>query len=172
MIGRSDVDGEVRARLFRAVQRFAPPWMSDQLEDLAQTAVMRILRGSPSWTLDDPLLRKIAYSVVIDELRRRKRRPEVEMSPSMPERIANSGDVSPEILIHGVGIGESVLTALQRLSVERKRAVTLYLQDHTVPEIASLLGWDVKRASNSVYRGLADLKGELERCGVLPIRTR
>jgi RNA polymerase sigma-70 factor, ECF subfamily len=36
--------------------------------------------------------------------------------------------------------------------------VTLYLQGHTVPETARILGWDAKRAENLVYRGLADLR--------------
>ena len=164
------VDDAVRARLAQAVRRFAPHWMGDQLDDLVQTAVMRILRGPPSWTLDPPLLRRIAYSVVIDELRRRKRRPEVEMSPSMPDRIVNSGELSPETRVHGAGVGESVVAAVHGLSDDRRRAVTLYLQDHTVPEIADLLGWDRKRASNCVYRGLADLREVLEVRGVLPIR--
>jgi RNA polymerase sigma-70 factor (ECF subfamily) len=168
--GRVALDAEVRGRLSRAVRRFAPPWMGDRVEDLVQTAAVRILRGSPSWTLDDPLLRRIAYSVVIDELRRCKRRPEAEMSPSMPDRIANSTDLSPELRAHGAGIGEVVVTAVQALSEDRRRAVTLYLQDHTVPEIADLLGWDFKRASNCVYRGLGDLRRALEREGVLPIR--
>lgn len=168
-MSRADVDGSVRERLRRLVLRVAPPWMREAADDLVQTAVMRILRGSPSWTLDDPLLRRIACSVVIDELRRRKRRPEIGMSPSMPDRIADSGDLSPEVRAHGVGVGIGVVDALQTLSADRRRAVTLYLQDHTVPEIAALLGWDVKRASNCVYRGLGDLREELARRGILPV---
>ena len=155
------VDAELRRRLVVAVGRFAPPWMRDQVDDLVQTAVMRILRGNPSWTLDDALLRRIACSVVVDELRRRKRRAEIDLSPSMPERIANSSELSPEVRAHGTRIGEQLLVALQGLVDDRRRAVTLYLQDHTIPEIALLLGWDRKRASNAVYRGLADLRERL-----------
>ncbi|MEQ1504258.1 MAG: sigma-70 family RNA polymerase sigma factor [Myxococcota bacterium] len=161
--GRTDVDAAVRARLEQAVRRFTPRWLRDQREDLVQTAVMRLLRGNPAWTLEDALLRRIAYSVVIDEIRRRKRWSEVGMSPSMPDRIASSGELSAESRIYGARVGEEVVAGLQTLVDDRRRAVTLYLQDHTVPEIAELLGWDRKRASNCVYRGLADLRDHLRR---------
>lgn len=165
---RTDVDDVVRARLVAAVRRFTPAWMADQVDDLVQMAIMKILRGSPDWTLEEPLLRRIAYSVVIDELRRRKRRAETGISPSLPERIANSAEITPDQRLDGTRIGEVVVGCLQDLSEDRRRAVTLYLQDHTVPQIAELLDWDKKRTSNAVYRGLSDLRTRLAQAGVLP----
>ena len=44
------------------------------------------------------------------------------------------------------------------MSKDRRLAVTLYLQGHTVPEAARILGWAAKRTENLVYRGLADLR--------------
>ena len=41
---------------------------------------------------------------------------------------------------------------------ERRLAVTLYLQGHSVPAAARLLEWTAKRTENLVYRGLADLR--------------
>ena len=49
---------------------------------------------------------------------------------------------------------------------ERRLAVTLHLQGHSVPEAARLLDWAVKRTENLVYRGLADLRECLTAKGI------
>jgi RNA polymerase sigma-70 factor (ECF subfamily) len=51
---------------------------------------------------------------------------------------------------------------------DRRRAVMLYLQGHSVPEAARLLGWTAKRTENLVYRGLADLRHCLRAKGHTP----
>jgi len=106
--------------------------------------------------------------VVIDEIRRKRRRNEVGMSPSMPDRIANSGDLSPETLARGAEVGQVLLECVATLSTDRRRAVTLYLQDHPVPEIAQRMECNRKRASNLVYRGLDDLRDALRQRGYEP----
>ena len=88
------------------------------------------------------------------------------MSPSMPDRLVNNLELSPEVRSRGAQLGEAVIECLQELAESRRRAVVLYLQDHSVPEIAELLGWDTKKASNSVYRGLEDLREKLRERGV------
>lgn len=55
-------------------------------------------------------------------------------------------------------LGAAVRDCLESMIRDRRLAVTLYLQQHTVPEAARLLGWAVKRTENLVYRGLADLR--------------
>jgi DNA-directed RNA polymerase specialized sigma24 family protein len=90
------------------------------------------------------------------------------MSPSMPERIMNSADLNPETLARGTEVGEQLIDAVATLKGDRRRAVTLYLQDHPVPEIAERMSCDRKRASNLVYRGLDDLRNELRKRGLTP----
>jgi RNA polymerase sigma-70 factor (ECF subfamily) len=51
---------------------------------------------------------------------------------------------------------------------ERRLAVTLYLQGHTVAEAASILEWPFKRTENLIYRGLADLRACLRCKGLRP----
>jgi RNA polymerase sigma-70 factor (ECF subfamily) len=51
---------------------------------------------------------------------------------------------------------------------DRRLAVTLYLQGHTVPEAARILDWSGKRTENLVYRGLADLRECLMAKGMRP----
>ena len=65
-------------------------------------------------------------------------------------------------------IGRAIRACLARLLPNRRLAVTLYLQGHTGPETASILGWSLKRAENMIFRGLADLRACLTRRGITP----
>ncbi len=154
-------DGELRERLLGAVRRVRPAWMADQEEDLVQIALVKLMRSEAPVGRSHAFLRKVAWSVVVDEIRRTKRRSETGMSPSLPDRIAHSGELSPEVRARGQQVGTTLVRCLERLAPDRRRAVALYLQDHPVPEIAERLGWDFKRASNLVYRGLEDLRQAL-----------
>jgi RNA polymerase sigma factor (sigma-70 family) len=163
---RRDVDGDTRARLARAVGRVCPSWLSPHREDLVQMAVIKLLRSHSAVDLTDGYLSRVAYSVIVDEIRRRRRRNEVGMSPSLPDRVAGSQDLTPETRTHGLALGEQLVDCLAGLNDARRRAVVLYLQDHTIPEIAALLGWDDKKASNTVYRGLEELREALRARGL------
>lgn len=153
-------------RLERAVGRVCPAWLSPHKDDLVQMSLIKLLRSTSSAELGDAFLSRVAYSVVVDEIRRRRRRNEVGMSPSLPDRLVNSGELSPETRTHGLALGEQLVECLQTLAEARRRAVVLYLQDHTIPEIGEILGWDHKRASNAVYRGLQDLRERLTERGL------
>jgi len=52
----------------------------------------------------------------------------------------------------------AIRACLAAANRDRRLALVLYLQGHSVPEAARILGWDVKRTENLVYRGLADLR--------------
>ena len=157
-----------RTLLVRYVRRFCPAWLRNEEEDLVQMAAVRVMRAGSEVQHRRAYLRQAAYSTVVDEVRRLRRRMEVGMSPSMHERVVNSMELNPETVARGAQVGAVLVDALGTLSVDRKRAVTLYLQSHPVPDIAVMLGCDRKRASNLVYRGIADLRNELARRGVRP----
>lgn len=164
----NEVDAELRAKLVRFVARVCPPWLAAQREDLVQMAAIKLMRTASDKEWTDGFLSRVAYSVVIDEIRRKRRRNEVGMSPSMPDRIMNSADLSPETHARGAEVGEVLLECVGELAADRRRAVTLYLQDHPVPEIAERMGCNRKRASNLVYRGLAELREKLRARGYEP----
>lgn len=168
MIAAERLTPELRDRLARQVARVCPVGMRDQADDLVQMALMKLLRTGQDATLHDTFLRRVAWSVVVDELRRRRRRGEVGMSPSLPDRIANSRQRPPETEVRGQQIGEVLLTCLGGLLPDRRAAVTLYLQDHSVPEVAAVLGWEHKRTANLIYRGMEDLRGALRERGLTP----
>jgi RNA polymerase sigma-70 factor (ECF subfamily) len=66
------------------------------------------------------------------------------------------------------GIGAAIRDCLLKMVDARRRAVTLHLLGHTVPEIADLLGHRVKQSDNLVYRGMADLRRCLSGKGITP----
>ena len=65
-------------------------------------------------------------------------------------------------------MGQEIQDCLSRMQRDRRLAVTLYLQGHTVPETARVLQWPTKRADNLVYRGLANLRQCLLAKGMRP----
>ena len=77
----------LRQDVVRAVARLCPGWMSQRRDDLVQIAVMRVMRitekRSASDEVNEPLstsyLYKVAYSVLVDEIRRLRRHPETDL---------------------------------------------------------------------------------------------
>ena len=65
-------------------------------------------------------------------------------------------------------LGVAVRACLLSMTRDRRQAVMLYLQGHSVPDAARLLGWAPKRTENLVYRGLADLRQCLMAKGHMP----
>jgi RNA polymerase sigma-70 factor (ECF subfamily) len=62
--------------------------------------------------------------------------------------------------------GRAIRDCLAAMVPARRRAVTLMLQGHSVPQTAGLLGWALKKTENLVYRGLADLRVCLRAKGI------
>lgn len=160
--------GELRGRLKSAVRAVCPHWLADQHDDFVQMSLVRILRSYPEAEINQAFLHRVAHSVVVDEIRSRKRRNEVGMSTSLDDKLEHADQPTPEVSAQGIQLGEVVVEVLQDLVVDRRRALTLYLQGHNVPEISALLAVDRKAAENLVYRGLADLREKLRARGIQP----
>jgi RNA polymerase sigma-70 factor (ECF subfamily) len=161
----------LREDLKRAVARVCPPWLVDRSEDLVQMASMRLMeihrKNEGNVEFSSFYLRRAAYSAVIDEIRRLKRRQEVSLDDEDNEVTpppAESPD--PERLTRGRQTGQAIRECMGRMVRPRRLAVTLHLQGHSVGETAKLLGWNAKKAENLVYRGLADLRGCLTAKGI------
>jgi len=153
---------EIRRRLARAVVRICPRWLAAHSEDIVQTAMLRVLDAARSKGEGNPglaslYLEKAAYSAMVDEIRRHRRRRE-ESADGMPEVAGDRSDANPESVIAGREVAEGLRACLAILRTPRRLAVTLHLQGHSVPEVASILKWRAKTAENLVYRGLADLR--------------
>jgi len=161
--------------LVKAVDRVCPRWMADRADDLVQVALMRVMEiqrkreGTAEFSLF--YLRKAAYSALIDEIRRLRRRQEVSLERPDDEEEPGSYDPAapdpdPERASAGREVGRAIRDCLTQMVSPRRHAVTLNLQGHSVPEIGRLLGWTAKKAENLVYRGLADLRACLNGKGI------
>jgi RNA polymerase sigma-70 factor (ECF subfamily) len=173
-VGQLDYD-RLRQDVTRAMARLCPGWMSQRRDDLVQIAVMRVMRiaeqRSSSAEVNDTLstsyLYKVAYSVLVDEIRRLRRHPETDLEDDAVAPLAVARE-NPERTAASQEIGRGIQECLARMKRERRLAATLHLQGHTVPEAARILDWAVKQTENLVYRGLADLRKCLLAKGIRP----
>lgn len=166
----------LRQSLARAVARVCPAWLAADRDDLVQVALLRVMRrleavGPPDGEGTAPVassyLHKVAYSVLIDEIRRVRRRRETSLDDEAAEPPRPQAP-NPEQVAASAEIGRGIQGCLCHLARDRRLAVTLHLQGHTVVETAKILDWPEKRAENLVYRGLADLRACLASKGMRP----
>ncbi|HEX4823991.1 MAG TPA: RNA polymerase sigma factor [Candidatus Polarisedimenticolaceae bacterium] len=154
------IDAErLRSQLERAVARICPRWLRGERDDLVQSSLVRILeqvRGG-GVSFNATYLWRTAYAVVLDEVRRARRkyeRPlddegvgEAEAPAADPERRALDGELV-----------RAIQACLRGLTADRRRAVQLRLAGLRYAEAAELLGADAKRTANLVFRGFEDLR--------------
>ena len=109
---------------------------------------------------------KVVNSAIIDSLRSyrgtlahsvRAESDGEEDEPALIERIGGK-EQGPDSVLDEQQQKARLLEAIRQLPAGRRRAVTLFLQGFTVPEIAELLGCDKHRAHNLAYRGVRALK--------------
>ena len=166
----------LRTALVRAVRRQCPSWLSDHAEDLAQAALVKIMSGVHAGEGNRPLtsfyLYRVAHSALVDEIRRRQRRREVALEDEGPDgergRVEPHAAANPEQDASLRELGAAVRACLLAMGADRRQAVMLHLQGHSVPEAGRLLGWSAKRTENLVYRGLGDLRRCLTSKGHTP----
>jgi RNA polymerase sigma-70 factor (ECF subfamily) len=168
----ADEDGLVRLRadLARALTRVCPPWLASRADDLVQVAMMKVVevrkRGEVNGELSASYLRKVAYSAVVDEIRRCRRRSEVSLDEEQTALDRSTDGPDPERCAEGKELGRAIRHCLGKLATARRLAVTLHLQGHSVAEAAKILSWSTKRTDNRIYRCLADLRRCLEARGI------
>jgi RNA polymerase sigma-70 factor (ECF subfamily) len=147
-------------------------------DDLVQTAVMRVMQiveadaslPNESRTLASSYLYRVVHSALVDEIRRVRRRREESLDTTADQNgTRHSGtQLDPERIAASRQIGRGIQSCLARMQRDRRLAVTLYLQGHTVPEASRILAWSAKRTENLVYRGLSDLRDCLKLQGMRP----
>ena len=175
--GDRDIDySKLREDLERVVARLCPSWLYSQRDDLVQAAVMRVMQivnaDASGREGNRPLapfyLYKVAHSALVDEIRRVRRRHEAALDDTENVTAQTPAHLNPERIAASHQIGRGIQDCLTQMSRERRLAVTLYLQGHTVPEASRILDWSAKRAENLVYRGLAELRECLKLKGMQP----
>jgi RNA polymerase sigma-70 factor, ECF subfamily len=163
---------ELYEKLRKAVTAVCPPWLQDRRDDLVQAAMMRVMdlqeRSEGKRELSSSYLWKVAHSAVIDEIRRQRRRQEVAIEEVTPGDMPVPSSSSPEERARSREIDDGIQSCLEQMVPNRREAVTLKLQGHSVPDSADILGWTVKKTENLVYRGLRDLQDCLISKGLKP----
>ena len=162
----------LRGQLERAVYRVCPQWLADLRDDLVQIALMRVMevhrRSEGKREFAASYLWKVAYSALVDEIRKQRRRRETPLEEVGQEDGPIAFNPNPERRTADHEVGDGIQSCLADLVRPRRLAVVLYLQGHSVPEAAKLLQWGPKKTENLVYRGLADLRKCLTRKGLTP----
>ncbi len=146
--------------------------MSDRRDDLIQAAMMKVMalerRSEGNRDFTSSYLYRVAHSALIDEIRRLRRRREVDLEDTASETASRTSGDNPERSAASSEIGQGIQDCLTTMLQDRRLAVILHLQGHSVPDAARILDWTAKRTENLVYRGLADLRLCLEGKGLQP----
>lgn len=162
----------LRRQLAAVLGRICPSWLAERREDLVQAALLKVMEierrreGETVWTAF--YLGRVAHSALVDEIRRRRRRPEDPFDDEQAAEAPAAETADPERGTLGRELGRGLRACLAALVEARRRACTLHLLGHGTSEVARLLGWEAKKAENAIYRGLADLRLCLENKGLAP----
>lgn len=138
-------------------------------EDLLGEVFLIIVRNLPGFEGDERQFRTwaltIAHRRVVDEHRRRLRRPVVPLSDEEVARVGPRGNAEQEAL--AAVEAERVVGIIRGLPPDQQDVLLLrLLADLTVKEVAGVIGKRVGAVKALQRRGLAALKKELARQGV------
>ncbi|MEM7480801.1 MAG: RNA polymerase sigma factor [Acidobacteriota bacterium] len=163
----------LRPRLERVLRKICPPWLKSQSDDLVQVAMLRLVdvlaASEQERTFNSSYLYKVAYSALVDEIRRLRRRREVAIEDDEGEPMPIEARVpDPEARTAGSQLRDEIAECLKRLIAPRRAAVVLHLHGHSAAEAADLGGWGLKQARNLIQRGRADLRACLAGKGLQP----
>jgi RNA polymerase sigma-70 factor, ECF subfamily len=131
----------------------------DEAQDLVQTALERVRRGLDTYTPGnlEGWLSRITTNVFLDEIRRRKRRPEQPL-PDDPERVLAGAPAADEALA-AVDLPAYIQSALETLPYDFRAALVLCdVVGMTYPEIADTLDVPVGTVRSRIHRGRAALR--------------
>jgi RNA polymerase sigma factor (sigma-70 family) len=145
------------------VQRYNLPKYGLDPEDIKQDVKLRIwklLQSGRTIKNRAPYLRRIVNSVVIDQLRKR-RRDENLYNHERLKQIAEQDLLYRKEVSRQQVLEEAVGRAVNRLIRSRRQVVRLYLLNLTIQEISTYLKWTQDKTRNLLYRGLADLRKSL-----------
>ena len=132
---------DLRRQLERAVRTVCPYYLTDRQDDIVQEAVMKVMglverADEAPETFTASYLRRVAYTALVDEIRRLRRDTEMPYDPNDPEQPDHpSDDPSALRLAMSAETRAAILECVGRLAASRRRAVQLKLQGIPVPRL-------------------------------------
>jgi RNA polymerase sigma-70 factor (ECF subfamily) len=161
-----------RGRLRAIIQQRCPARLGLDADDVEQEIRIRLWKALASErVIDHPAsyLHRVALSVIVDLLRRRSARPDLDRAEALDEiQLGSQADPNtfdPLRHAEGAAAGQAVLRALASLPERRRRPVQLHLQGFSTTQVGQLLGISEAAARNLVYRGLDELRERLTQEG-------
>ncbi len=115
-VGRNIDWAELRRHLNGALGRICPSWLAERREDLVQAALVKVMEieqrreGETEWT--SFYLARVAHSALVDEIRRRRRRPEDPLEERVAETTPEEGAADPERGTLGRELGRGLRACL------------------------------------------------------------
>jgi len=162
-----DLD-EVRRYIRGAILRACPSWDPDDVEEVTHRAILRLMKlargGQGGDGFTRPYLARVAYTHIVDEIRRRRPLVPLESHEDANGELPSRG-TDPEGDCSLNELRQAIRLCLQKLNRNRRHAVMLSLLGYRNSEIATLTGWDSKQAENHLTRGRADLRSCLNTKG-------
>ena len=137
------------------------------MDEVLQDVRIRLWKSShASENLDDlgaSYLRRVVTSVVIDRLRRQRRRAETPLDDVLESEVVPTAlQVAPADASESHAVAMRLERALGTLPRNRRVVVQLHLEGYERPEIVRMTGWTEAKVRNLLYRGLDDLRAQLK----------
>ena len=140
----------------------------DDARDLVQESLLRVRRGLETYQPGslEGWLARIVTNVFLDEVRRKRRRPEQAL-PENPERVLPAAAGADDVAA-AAGLSTEIQEALAALPEEFRVPVVLRdVADQTYEDIAGSLGVPVGTVRSRLHRGRRMLRAALVESGVV-----
>jgi RNA polymerase sigma-70 factor (ECF subfamily) len=140
----------------------------DDARDLVQESLLRVRRGLETYQPGslEGWLARIVTNVLLDEVRRKRRRPEQAL-PDNPDRVLPAAAGADEVAV-AAGLSDEIQLALASLPEEFRVPVVMRdVADRTYEEIAGSLGVPVGTVRSRLHRGRRMLRTALVKSGAL-----
>lgn len=153
---------------------------AEDVDDVIQEVRVRLWRARPESetiaSLGTSYVYRTATSAALEVVRRKRGScpattladTQDELSDHAPLAAVEAQEGGPEEALARAELAQALARAMLELSTTRRTAVRLYLVGYSRDEIARMTGWTEAKARNLIYRGLAELRGILERRGIRP----
>jgi RNA polymerase sigma-70 factor (ECF subfamily) len=140
----------------------------DDARDLVQESLLRVRRGLETYQPGslEGWLARIVTNVFLDEVRRKRRRPEQAL-PDDPDRVLPAESGADEVAV-AAGLSDEIQRALASMPEEFRVPVVLRdVADQTYEDIATALGVPVGTVRSRLHRGRRMLRTVLAKGGAL-----
>jgi RNA polymerase sigma-70 factor (ECF subfamily) len=139
----------------------------DEVEQEVRVRLWQALKGENVIAHPASYLYRTTMSVIVDLLRRRSARPDLDSGAAMAALELEPGDAGaePSLRVGGQELARALAGVLAALPERRRLPVQLHLQGFGFAEVARLLEVSDATARNLIYRGMEEVRERLGAMG-------